>query len=376
MKLLVFLTLTAAQFLPAQGTRLLRHPALSKDSVAFEYAGDLWISARNGGEARRLTSTPGAETEPYFSPDGSQIAYTATIAGNTDVYVMPTAGGEPRRLTWNPATDRVRGWTPDGRRVVFASERDAMPQESYFRLWTVDLEGGLPQALPMPRAAASAYSPDGRRIAYDELTQVFFPGWFEKSYWRHYRGGRTHPIRVMNLADNSVEKLPWQDSNDSAPMWIGNTIYFLSDRNFTVNLFSYNTSTKKVTQLTHHEDFDIMNASAGPDGVVYEQAGYVHLFDPKSGQSKQLSIDARGDLPWAHPQMKKVASMVRAASLSPTGTRAAFEARGDIFTVPTEKGDFRNLTQTPGVHERNPAFLGRPTEPSSRGFQTQAENMS
>jgi tricorn protease len=355
MKLLVFLTLTAA-LLPAQGTRLLRHPALSKDSVAFEYAGDLWLAARSGGEARRLTSTPGAETEPYFSPDGSQIAYTATIAGNMDVYVMPTAGGEPRRLTYHPGMDRVRGWTPDGHRVVFASARDSMPQESYFRLWTVDLEGGLPQSLPMPRAAASAYSPDGKRIAYQEITRVFIPDWYERSGWRHYRGGRTNPIRVMNLADDMVEKLPWQDSNDTDPMWIGNTIYFLSDRNFTVNLFSYNTATKKLTQVTHHDDFDIMNASAGPDGIVYEQAGYVHLFDPKSGQSKQLAIEARGDLPWAHPQLKKVASMVRSASLSPTGTRAAFEARGDVFTVPTEKGDFRNLTQSSGVHDRNPVW--------------------
>jgi len=356
MKLHLFVILIAAQFLPAQGTRLLRHPALSKDSVAFEYAGDLWIAGRTGGDARRLTSTAGAETEPYFSPDGTQIAYTATVAGNTDVYVMPAAGGEPRRLTFHPGVDRVRGWTPDGRRVVFASARDSMPQESYFRLWTVDIEGGLPKALPMPRAASSSYSPDGSHIAYEEITSVFVPDWYERSGWRHYRGGRTRPIRVMNLSDYSVEKLPWQDSNDTTPMWIGNTIYFLSDRNFTVNLFSYNTGTKQVKQLTHHDDFDIMSASAGPDGVVYEQAGYIHFLDVKSGQARQLALEARGDLPWAHPQFKKVASMIRSSSLSPTGARAAFEARGDIFTVPTEKGDYRNLTQSPGVHDRNPVW--------------------
>ncbi len=356
MKLHLFVILIATQLLPAQGTRLLRHPALSRDSVAFEYAGDLWISARTGGDARRLTSTAGAETEPYFSPDGTQIAYTATVAGNTDVYVMPAAGGEPRRLTFHPGVDRVRGWTPDGRRVVFASARDSMPQESFFRLWTVDIEGGLPQALPMPRAASSSYSPDGRSIAYEEITSVFVPDWYERSGWRHYRGGRTRPIRVMNLADYSVEKLPWQDSNDTTPMWIGNTIYFLSDRNFTVNLFAYNTGTKQLKQLTHHDDFDIMTASAGPDGIVYEQAGYIHFLDAKSGQTRQLAIEARGDLPWAHPQFKKVASMIRSSSLSPTGARAAFEARGDIFTVPTEKGDYRNLTQSPGVHDRNPVW--------------------
>ncbi len=195
MKLTYFaiLCLFAPTLLPAQGTRLLRHPAVSRDNVAFEYAGDLWIVARSGGQARRLTSTPGAETEPYFSPEGSQIAYTATTAGNTDVYVMPSAGGEPKRLTYHPGMDRVRGWTPDGHRILFASARDSMPQESFFRLWSVGVDGGLPEALPLPRAASGSYSPDARHIAYEELTSVFFPGWYERSGWRHYRGGRTHP---------------------------------------------------------------------------------------------------------------------------------------------------------------------------------------
>jgi tricorn protease len=356
MKIYLTLILAATQLLPAQGTRLLRHPALSRDSIAFEYAGDLWIAARAGGDARRLTSTPGAENEPYFSPEGSRIAYTATVAGNTDVYVMPASGGEPKRLTYHPGADHARGWTPDGRRVVFASTRDSVPQESYARLWTVDVEGGLPEAVPLPRAFSSSYSPDGRRIAYEEFSTAFIPDWYERSFWRHYRGGRTHPIKLFSLADNSVEKLPWEHSVDTTPMWIGNTVYFLSDRNFTVNLFSYSTSTKQVKQLTHHDDFDIMSASAGPDGIVYEQAGYIHLFDAKSGQSRQLAIEVKGDLPWARPQFKKVASMIRSASLSPTGTRAAFDARGDIFTVPAEKGDIRNLTQTPGTHDRNPVW--------------------
>src|SRR5580704_18679590 len=265
----------------AQGTRLLRHPTVSRDAVAFEYAGDLWIVARTGGQARRLTSTPGAETEPYFSPDGAQIAYTATVAGNTDVYVMPSAGGEPKRLTYHPGVDRVRGWTPDGRGVIFASARNAEPQESYLQLWTISAEGGMEEALPLPRAFSGSYSPDGRRIAYEEISTVFFPDWYERSLWRHYRGGRVHPVRVMNLADYSVEKLPWTNSNDSSPMWVGNSIYFISDRNFTANLYSYTFGTKKVSQLTKHDDFDIMNASAGPDAIVYEQAGYIHLFDLK-----------------------------------------------------------------------------------------------
>jgi tricorn protease len=337
-------------------TRLLRRPAVGRDSVAFEYAGDLWVVARTGGQARRLTATPGVEIDPRFSPDGSQIAFSATVAGNTDVYVVPTAGGNPTRLTYHPSTDRVRGWTPDGKRVVFASGRDTAPVQSYTRLWSIGLDGGLPEALPMPRAFAAAYSPDGRRLAYEEFPVAFIPDWYEASYWRHYRGGRTHPIQVMNLADYSVEKLPWSNSNDTDPMWVGDTIYFLSDRNHTVNLFSYKAGSKQVTQLTRHEDFDIMNASAGADAIVYEQAGYIHLVDIKSGQSHRLSISVSGDLPWARPQFKKVSTMIRSASLSPTGVRAAFEARGEVFTVPVEKGDYRNLTQSSGSHERSPVW--------------------
>src|SRR6266478_3592011 len=340
----------------AQGTRLLRHPTVSRDSVAFEYAGDLWVVSRSGGQARRVTSTQGVELDPYFSPDGSQIAYTSTVAGNTDVYVVPTAGGDPKRLTYHPGIDRVRGWTPDARRVIFASVRTSAPQQSYYRLWTVSVDGGLPEPLPMPRAFSASYSPDGRRIAYEEITTAFVPEWYEGSMWRHYRGGRTHPISVMNLADYSVEKLPWNNSNDTLPMWIGNTIYFLSDRDHTMNLFSYRVDSKQVTQLTHHDDFDIMTASAGPDAIVYEQAGYIYLVDAKSGKAQKLDIQVTGDLPWARPQFKKVVSLIRNSALSPAGVRAAFEARGEIFTVPAEKGDYRNLTQSPGAHDRSPAW--------------------
>ncbi|MGI9065988.1 MAG: S41 family peptidase [Pyrinomonadaceae bacterium] len=339
----------------AQDKRLLRHPTVSRELVAFAYAGDLWVVSRSGGEARRLTSTPGAEMDPYFSPDGSQIAFSATVAGNTDVYVMQTRGGDAKRLTYHPGPDRIREWTPDGRRVVFASGRISAPQP-YFRLWTIGLEGGLPEALPMPRAFSGVYSPDGNRIAHEEFSTAFIPAWHEASHWRHYRGGRTHPIRVMTLADHSIEKLPWTNSNDTNPMWIGNTIYFLSDRNYVVNLFAYRADTKQVTQLTRHDDFDIMNASAGPDAIVYEQAGYVHLLDPRTGQTRKLNIEVSGDLPWARPQFKKVVSMIRNSALSPTGVRAAFEARGEIFTVPAEKGDYRNLTQSSGAHDRSPVW--------------------
>jgi tricorn protease len=340
----------------AQGTRLLRHPTVSRESVAFEYAGDLWIVSRSGGQARRLTATQGLEIDPYFSPDGSQIAFSGTVAGNTDVYVIPANGGQPRRLTYHPGPDRVRGWTPDGSSVVFGSYRASAPQQAYFRLWTISLNEGLPTPLPMPRAFSGTYSTDGRRFAYEEFSTAFIPDWHETSQWRHYRGGRTHPISVINLADNAVEKVPWNNSNDTMPMWVGNTIYFLSDRNHTVNLFAYRGDASQPTQLTQHDDFDIMTASAGPDAVVYEQAGYIHLLDTRSGKAQRLTIEVTGDLPWARPQFKKVVSMIRNSALSPTGVRAAFEARGEIFTVAAEKGDFRNLTQSPGAHDRNPVW--------------------
>jgi tricorn protease len=340
----------------AQETRLLRHPTVSRELVAFAYAGDLWVVPRSGGQARRLTATPGVEIDPYFSPDGSQVAFSSTTAGNTDVYLVPTVGGDPKRLTYHPSADRVRGWTPDGRRVVFASARTSAPQQAYFRLWTIGLDGGLPDELPMPRAFSGAFSPDGRRIAHEEFSTAFIPAWHEASQCRHYRGGRTHPIREMTLADHSVEKLPWTNSNDSNPMWLGDTVYFLSDRNHTVNLFAYNASSKQLTQLTRHEDFDIMTAGAGAGAIVYEQAGYIHLLDTKTGQTRQLVIEVNGDLPWARPQFKKVSSMIRSALLSPTGARAVFEARGEIFTVPAEKGDFRNLTQSSDTHDRSPVW--------------------
>ena len=358
----LLLLVAPAAIAAGQGTRFLRRPTVSRDMVAFEYGGDLWVVPRAGGTARRLTSTPSAETDPHFSPDGSLIAYSATIAGNTDVFVVPVAGGEPKRLTYHPGADYVRGWTPDGKRIVFGSSRGTLPTpgaNSFFRLWTVAPDGGMPELLPIPRAFTGSYSADGKRVAYQQIAVAMFASmWAENqsSQWRRYRGGRTQPIRIIDLASYAEEKLPWNNSNDTDPMWVGNTVYFLSDRDGTNNLYAQNLDTKQLTQLTRHRDFDIMSASAGEDAIAYEQAGYVHILDLKSGASHQLDIVATGDFPWARPQMKRVASLIAEASLSPTGVRAAFEARGDIFTVAAKDGSYRNLTQSSGAHDRDPAW--------------------
>ena len=358
----LLLLFAPAAIAAGQGTRFLRRPTVSRDMVAFEYGGDLWVVPRAGGTARRLTSTPSAETDPHFSPDGSLIAYSATIAGNTDVFVVPVAGGEPKRLTYHPGADYVRGWTPDGKRIVFGSSRGTLPTpgaNSFFRLWTVAQDGGMPEVLPIPRAFTGSYSADGKRVAYQQIAVAMFASaWAENqsSQWRRYRGGRTQPIRIIDLASYAEEKLPGNNSNDTDPMWVGNTVYFLSDRDGTNNLYAQNLDTKQLTQLTHHRDFDIMSASVGEDAIAYEQAGYVHILDLKGGASHQLDIVVTGDFPWARPQMKRVASLISEASLSPTGVRAAFEARGDIFTVAAKDGSYRNLTQSSGAHDRDPAW--------------------
>ena len=350
----------SASFAATQA-RLLRRPAASEHEVAFAYAGDLWIVSRDGGRARRLTSTPAVETDPRFSPDGSKVAFTATIGGNMDVYVIPAAGGKATRLTYHPGMDFVRGWTRDGKQVIFGSGRETLPTprvSSYSRLWKISARGGAAQPLPMPRAHTGSFSPGEDRIAYEEFATEFEvrEAQLQSAQWRHYRGGRTHPIRIMKLADGSEQQLPWNGSNDSDPMWVGDAIYFISDRGFTANLFSYDTRSGRVEQLTHHDDFDVMNASAGVDAIVYEQAGYIHLLQLGERKARRLDVQIEGAFPWSEPQTKSVADMVRAVDVAAGGARVAIEARGEIFVRTNATGAIVNLTQTPGAHERAPKW--------------------
>ena len=334
----------------AAGPLLLQHPTLSKTHIAFAYAGDLWTVRREGGEAHLLTSGTGTKSGPVFSPDGTMIAFTGNYDGNFDVYVMPAEGGVPRRLTHHPGFDEVVGWTPDGKQVLFRSGRNSYSR--FDRLFTVSLEGGLPHELPLPMAEFGSLSPDGKHIAYvptDNNRPLWAIG------WKRYRGGKASHIWIADLKDYEIEKVSQDASNDGTPMWIGNKVYFLSDRHGPLSLYAYDLKTKKVeTALAAASD--IKSASAGPGAIVLEQFGSLSLFDPATGKAKTVNVSVPADLPNVRPHFKKVEHEITAANLSPSGARAVFEAHGEILTAPAEKGDIRNLTNTPGVMERDPAW--------------------
>ena len=328
-------------------TLLLREPSVSDRNIAFAYANNVWITGRDGGDARRLTSFQGETSNPRISPDGNWVAFSGQYGGNLDVYLVPVDGGEPKRLTWHPGDDEVVGWTPDGKRVMFASGRASTGGVTKF--WTVSVVGGLPQALPIPRGSEGHVSPDGKRFAY-RMTNYWDPE------WRNYRGGQNRPVWIMDLASYEIETPPWTDSKDTEPVWVGDKVFFLSDRDWLVNVWSYDTKSKQLAQVTHFKDYDIKSLEAGGGVIVFEQAGRIHLLDPATGQHHPVPIAVRGDFPWMTPEWKDVSRAVREAALSPTGKRVAFEARGEIFTVPADKGDWRNLTRTAGVAERAPAW--------------------
>jgi tricorn protease len=335
----------------ASGPLLMQKPTLSKTHIAFSYAGDLWLVSREGGEARLLTSGEGTKTGPVFSPDGSMIAFSGDYDGNVDVYVMPSEGGVPRRLTHHPAVDEVLGWSPDGKSVLFRSTRNSYSR--FNRLFTVSLEGGLPRELPLPTAEFGAFSPDGKHIAY---VPVDNNNRLSAIAWKRYRGGKASRVWIANLGDLNLDQVPRETSNDGNPMWVGGKVYFLSDRNGPFALFSYDAKDKKVEQALASNGADIKSASAGPGAIVYEQFGSLNLFDPATGKSKAVAVTVPADLPNVRPHFKKVDNEIASATLSPSGARAVFEAHGEVLTAPAEKGDIRNLTNTPGVMERDPSW--------------------
>ena len=349
--LLTSLAIAASVQLTAQATptRLLRTPSISATHVAFAYANNIWIVERKGGDARRLTSFQGQSSNPKLSPDGTTVAFSADYAGNTDVYTVPVSGGEPVRLTWHPGADNVQGWTPDGARIMFASSRQSSAPNATPRFWTVPAKGGIAEPMPLPRGYQGKISPDGRRIAYRMNTS-----WDEER--RNYRGGQNRPVWIVDLKSFDLVSPPWTDSKDVDPAWLGETVYFISDRDGMANVWSYDTNTKALTQRTKFIDYDVKSLDAGGGAVVFEQAGYLHVLDPKSNKADQLTINAAGDFPWMMTRFDDVTTRMMNISLSPTGKRVLVEARGEIFTIPEEKGDVRNITNSSGSAERQPAW--------------------
>jgi tricorn protease len=346
---LVFSTKTAAQNGHGGQTRLLRTPTVSATQIGFAYANNIWVVLRAGGGAKRLTSFQGQTANPQFSPDGRWIAFSGEYAGNFDVYIVASDGGEPKRLTWHPGADLVEGWTPDGKSILFSSNRGSWAPSGAPRFYTVPSEGGVEEPMALPRAYQGKISSDGTRIAYRMNNS-----WDEER--RNYRGGQNRPIWIVDLKTYDLISPPWTDSKDVDPVWIDDSVFFISDRDGVANVWEYQTKTKKLAQITKFTDFDVKSIDSGAGTVVFEQAGYVHELDPKNGRSKIVNIIAAGDFPWMMPNWEDVSNRLTNMALSPTGKRVAVEARGEIFTIPADKGDVRNLTNSSGSAERYPAW--------------------
>jgi tricorn protease len=327
--------------------RLMRSPDIHGDRIVFSYAGDLWTVNAGGGTAVRLTTDEGIETGAVFSPDGTHIAFSAQYDGNTDVYVIPAEGGEPKRLTWHPGADVVVSWTPDGKSVVFSSARETATGRS--GLYTLPVDGVFPQRLPLPQGVTGEFSADGNLLAYNPLPARVFRA------WRRYRGGAAPYIWIFDTRTNDVSTVPREDSNDVYPYWAGDSVLFLSDRDKVMNLYRYSPG-GTVEQLTTFTGADIK--SYGTDGtrLVFEREGLLHVMASPDSEPATIRVDIPDERLNIRPRYVDASKLIFSANISPTGKRAVFGARGEIVTVPAEKGDIRNITHTPGTMERMPAW--------------------
>ncbi len=328
--------------------RLLRNPDIHGDRVVFVHGGDLWLVSSEGGEARRLTTHVGFESQPKFSPDGEWIAFTGDYDGNPDVYVIPAEGGEPRRLTWHPYPDRVIDWEPDGRSVRFQSSRNSFTWREA-NLWTVPVDGGLPTSLGLPTGGLSSWNGDRTRLAYNRITR-------EHRTWKRYKGGMAQNIWIYDFAADATTQVTNWPGSENFPMWQGDVIYFNADRTDRLQLWSYDTVSGDVKQVTSHKEYDVKSPSQGPGAIVYENGGWLYVLDTDDGKSRRLKVSLRDDRVRTRARYVDAGRSIRGADLAPDAKRAVFAARGDVFTVPAEKGDVRNLTNTPGVHERAPEW--------------------
>ncbi len=333
----------------AQGTRLLRQPTISSESIVFVYANDLWKVDRSGGDAIRLTTNEGEESNPHFSSDEKWIAFSAEYGGNTDVFVIPSEGGSPKRLTWHPGADIVQGWTPDGE-VMFRSGREGKPTQTS-KFYKVAIQGGFPSAIDIPRAAFGEISPDGKMIAYVPIT-------FWDPEWRNYRGGQAIPIWIVDMKTKDLIRTPQPTKERHLdPVWYNNKVFYLSERDYASNIWSFDPVSKAEKQITKQAQFDIKSLDACKDGIVYECGGYLYFLNPESGESRQLEINVKGDMNFARERWENITgNNLTNANISPNGKRAVFEYRGELFTVPKKEGSWRNITNTPGVADRYPVW--------------------
>ncbi|MFD2568349.1 S41 family peptidase [Pseudotenacibaculum haliotis] len=343
-----FLLFLSALSVQAQETRLLRQPDINSNHVVFAYGGDIWINSLGSNSAKRITSTPAVESNPYLSPDGKWIAFSSNRSGTNSVYIVSIDGGESKRLTWHPNGSSVRGWTKDGKSVLYASSRETAPRP-YNRLWTIPVKGGAPSLLSAQWGYDGSLSPNGKQIAIDKMSR-----W--DSEWRAYRGGQNTPLIILDLKTSKETLLPHKNTTDVQPLWLGDDIYFLSDRDLVMNIWKYNTKSKSLTQVTKFKGSDIKWLSGDQNTLAYERDGYIYTYDISSKKSKKLKITVVGDFPWTETKWQNVSRSARSASLSPNGKRAIMESRGEIFTIPVKNGDARNITQSSGTADRAPIW--------------------
>jgi len=335
----------------AEPTHLLRHPSVSADHLAFVYAGDLWITNRDGLEPRRLTTSLAEENNPYFSPDGQHIAFAADYEGNTDVYIISVAGGNPERLTWHPGSDIPVGWSANGASVAFVSRRETDHGRSS-QLFHVPLSGGAPQKQMEARFFRGDWDEAGERLAYIDFAPAYNGLYGGSAGWRGYRGGASPSIRILNPDRGDLQSIPGDRVNDLNPLWFGEYVLFISDREDKVfNLYLFNPQTEELVRLTDRDTWDIRWASVRGNHVVYEAGGRLHEFDIGIQTERTLDIRLNPDFPQRRPGWKSVSGQIQDIGLSPNGKRAVVTARGEVFTVPVEHGSTRNLTASDGVRE-------------------------
>ncbi len=348
--LVLVLVLSAGVAFAGVDARMLRFPDVSDSAIAFVYAGDIWVVDKQGGVARRLSSPAGEETFPRFSPDGSAIAFSGNYDGNTDVYVVPAGGGEAVRITHHPEDDRFLDWTPDGGELLFASSMTSGTRR-FSQLWRVPATGGMPQRLPVPYGEFGAISADGRTLAYQPASRDF-------RTWKRYRGGLAPDIWLFDLEQQTAKNITDNVANDSQPMWHGGTLYFLSDRGAGMrsNIWALEIASGATRQVTSFEDFDVRFPAIGPDEIVFEAGGALYLLDLASEQVREVAIEVVTDAATLRPRTVEVADLLSTGDISPSGKRAVFEARGELFTVPAEHGPVRNITGSSAARERFPAW--------------------